>query len=147
MKLTGREKQIQIKASLDFLESFKDNNSHKIKKMKLKNQEIAGLKRGLFAAMGSIQGATPDKAREIATQAITDLKKKLSGVDTDKRYLDALTLTLNDNIAMSEKLQKEAQDFDKLSEDAARLQKEELIQPFHECLKIAVGILDEQNQL
>jgi len=147
MKLTGREKQIQIKASLDFLESFKDNNSHKIKKMKLTNQEIAELKRGLFAAMASIQDASPDKAREVATQAITDLKKTLSGFDTEKRYLDALTLTLNDNIAMSEKLQKEAQDFDKLSDDAARLQKEELIQPFQECLKIAVGILDEQKQL
>jgi len=152
-KKSLKQRQIEIKASLDFLASFNEphNNSHnhslKVKKM-LENQTIIQLKHNVFAAMENMKGASPEQSKEIATKAITDLKKKLSGYGVKKVYLDTLQQQLDNNIEMANILQQRAERLPgNLTDEAARLNKEELIQPFFECLKIAVGILDEHNTL
>lgn len=115
--------------------------------MKLDNQTITALKQKAFNAMESMKGVSLDKAREIAIQTISELKNTLSGFDVKKFSLDALQMTLDDNIKNVEILQKEAAKYENQTEEAARLQKEEMIQPFFECLKIAIGIVDQLKTL
>lgn len=113
----------------------------------LENQTVIQLKQRVFNAMENIKAA-PELSREIATKAIEDLKTVMAKQGVKKVYLDTLQQQLDNNIEMANIVQKRAERFPgNLTDEAARLQKEEFTEPFFEALKIAVGIIDDVKNL